>query len=215
MSSQRHSSRRNTCYRYPSDLTDQQWGIISAFLLPRAGSRRRPRHVNLRDVVNAILYLLRTGCSWRQLPVDFPAWETVYGYFRRWDEDGTMARIHNDLREAVRKKEGRNATPSAGIVDSQSLRGADTVGCATRGYDAGKKVNGRKRHIVVDTLGLLMVTVVTAANLQDRDGGKLVFRLVHRISRGETDLGGWRLRRQIGHLGPKSRSSCRGDYQKE
>lgn len=90
-----------------------------------------------------------------------------------------MARIHDDLREAVRKNEGRNATPAAGIVDSQSLRGADTVGRATRGYDAGKKVNGRKRHIVVDTLGLLMVTVVSAANLQDRDGGKLVSRLVH------------------------------------
>ena len=179
-SSTRHSSRRNTCYRYPSDLTGNQWDLIASFILGSQGSKRRgtPLRVDQREVVNAIMYLLRTGCSWRQLPTDFPAWETVYGYFRRWRDDGTIARLHDALREEVRQREGRNASPSAGIVDAQSLRGADTVGRTIRGYDAGKKVNGRKRHIVVDTIGLLMVAMVTAANVQDRDGGKQILRLV-------------------------------------
>jgi transposase len=180
-SCKRHSSRHSTCYRYPSDLTDEQWGLIVPLLSPTEGSPRggQPRRVDLREVVNAILCLLRTGCAWRHMPREFPAWQTVYGYFSRWRDDGTNARIHDALRETVRRSEGRKAAPSAGIVDSQSLRGADTVGRATRGYDAGKKVNGRKRHIVVDTIGLLLVIVVTAANVQDRDGGKQVLRLMH------------------------------------
>lgn len=180
MSRQRHSSRRRACYRYPWVLTDKQREIISAFVRPQAESRRRPRHDDLGQVVNAILYLLRTGCSWRQLPLEFPARETVYGYFRRRNEDGRMAGIHNGLREAVSKKEGRNAARSTGIVESQLLRGADTVGRATRGYDAGKEINRRRRHIVVDTIGLLMVTVVTAASMHDRDGRKLELRLVRK-----------------------------------
>src|SRR5690625_917622 len=108
------------------------------------------------------------------MPHDFPAWDTVYWYFKIWNADGTTDRIHDALREAVRDADGRDPMASAGIVDSQSVEGADTVGKDTRGYDAGKKVNGRKRHIVTDTLGLLVVVLVTSAALQDRDGGRLV-----------------------------------------
>jgi transposase len=125
-------------------------------------------------VVNAILYHVRAGGSWRMLPKDFPPWETVYGYFRDWRKDGTLDRVHDALREQVRvKQEARNPDPSAGIVDSQSVKGADTVGADTRGYDAGKKINGRKRHIVVDTIGLLLVVMVTAASVRHifADGG--------------------------------------------
>jgi transposase len=111
------------------------------------------------------------------LPKDLPPWQTVYRYFRAWGEDGTLDRLHDALRERVRAKtEGRNPEPSAGIVDSQSVKGADTVSKATRGYDAGKKINGRKRHIVVDTIGLLLVVMVSAASLQDRDGGRGILK---------------------------------------
>jgi transposase len=127
-----------------------------------------------RRIVEAILYLNRTGCSWRQSPHDFPPWDTVYWYFRRWNADGTTDRIHDALRDATRDAAGRDPLASAGIVDTQSVKGADTVGAPTRGYDAGKKINGRKRHVLVDTLGLLVVVLVTAASVQDRDGGRLV-----------------------------------------
>ena len=109
------------------------------------------------------------------LPKDYPPWETVYGYFARWQKDGTLDRLHDALRERVRAKhEKRNAEPSAGIVDSQSVKGADTVSASSRGYDAGKRINGRKRHIVTDTIGLLLVVMVTAAAVQDRDGGRSI-----------------------------------------
>jgi transposase len=114
------------------------------------------------------------------LPKDFPPWQTVYGYFRDWRKDGTLDRVHDALREQVRvKREARNPDPSAGIVDSQSVKGADTVGADTRGYDAGKKINGRKRHIVVDTIGLLLVVMVTAASVQDRDGARPTLKRLH------------------------------------
>jgi transposase len=121
--------------------------------------------------VDAILYLDRTGCSWRQLPHDFPPWDTVYFYFQRWAADGTTDRIHDALRDAVRDAAGRDPLASAGAVDSQTVPGASTVGRDSRGWDAGKKTNGRKRHLVVDTMGLLIVVLVTAASVQDRDGG--------------------------------------------
>ena len=124
--------------------------------------------------MEAILYVNRTGCSWRQLPHDFPPWDTVYWYFQTWNEDGTTDRIHDALRDAVRDADGRDPMASAGIVDSQSVKAADTVGVDSRGYDAGKKINGRKRHVVTDTIGLLVVVLVTSAALQDRDGGRLV-----------------------------------------
>lgn len=158
--------------RYPSDLTDAQWLLIAPMVPVKSGGRpaKHPR----RRIVEAILYVNRTGCAWRQLPHDFPPWDTVYWYFKQWNADGTTDRIHDALRDAVRDGDGRDPMASAGIVDSQSVKGADTVGKSTRGYDAGKKVNGRKRHVVVDTIGLLVVVVVTAASLQDRDGGRLV-----------------------------------------
>jgi transposase len=134
----------------------------------------RPATHPRRRIVEAILYLNRTGCSWRQLPHDFPHWRSVYGYFQQWAEDGTVDRIHDHLRDTVRDADERDPMASAGIVDSQSVKGADTVGKGSRGYDAGKKINGRKRHIVTDTLGLLIVVLVTSAAVQDRDGGRLV-----------------------------------------
>jgi transposase len=157
---------------YPSDLTDEQWALIEPMVPVRGGGR--PAIHPRRRIVEAILYVNRTGCAWRQLPHDFPPWDTVYWYFKRWNAEGTTDRIHDALRAAVRDEDGRDPMCSAGIVDAQSVKGADTVGSTSRGYDAGKKVNGRKRHVVVDTLGLLVVVLVTAASLQDRDGGQLV-----------------------------------------
>jgi transposase len=161
---------------YPSDLTDAQWALIAPLVPVRSTHGRgtrggRPAKYPRRRIVDAILYLDRTGCSWRQLPHDFPPWETVYFYFQRWAGDGTTDRIHDALRNAVRDADGRDPLASAGAVDSQTVPGAATVGRGTRGWDAGKKVNGRKRHLVVDTLGLLIVVLVTAASVQDRDGG--------------------------------------------
>lgn len=158
--------------RYPSDLTDDQWAWIEPMVPIKPGGR--PAIHPRRRIVEAILYLNRTGCSWRQLPHDFPPWDTVYWYFKRWNVEGTTDRIHDALRAANRDGAGRDPMASAGIVDAQSVKGADTVGAATRGFDAGKKTNGRKRHVVVDTIGLLVVVLVTAASVQDRDGGRLV-----------------------------------------
>lgn len=153
--------------RYPSDLTDAQRELVA----PHPGGR--PAIHSRRRIVNAILYVNRTGCSWRQLPHDFPPSDTVYWYLKSWNEAGVTDRIHDALRAAVRDADGRDPMASAGIVDAQSVKGADTVGNISRGYDAGKKVNGRKCHIVTDTLGLLVVVLVTAAaSVQDRDAGR-------------------------------------------
>lgn len=157
--------------RYPSDLTDAQWAIIEV-MLPLPKWIGRPELHPRRAIVDAILYVVRTGCSWRQLPVDFPPWQTVYGLFVSWEARGVTERVMEELREEVRLAHGRDAEPSAGIIDSQSVKGADTVGRDTRGYDAGKKINGRKRFIITDTLGLLIVVSVVAASVQDRDGAK-------------------------------------------
>jgi transposase len=160
---------------YPSDLTDDQWALIEP-LVPVLSTRGkgsrggRPPKYPRRRIVEAILYVDRTGCSWRQLPHDFPPWETVFYYFQRCAADGTTDRIHDVLRDAVRDAAGRDPMASAGAVDSQTVPGGSTVGRDSRGYDAGKKINGRKRHLVVDTLGLLIVVLVTAACVQDRDG---------------------------------------------
>ena len=157
--------------RYPSDLTTPQWTLIEP-LLPAVNHGGRPEKHPRRAIVDAILYVVRTGCSWRQLPADFPPWQTVYWYFTRWEDDRVTERILDALREQLRVQHGRNPQPSAGIIDSQSVKGADTVGKESRGYDAGKKINGRKRFIVTDTLGLLIVVCVMAASVQDRDGAK-------------------------------------------
>jgi transposase len=125
-----------------------------------------------RDIVDAIRYLAHNGCVWRALPADFPPWPTVYHYFRTWTRDGTLTRLHDSLREQIRVAEGRNAQPSAALIDSQSVRAAETVARPSRGYDAGKKINGRKRHIATDTTGLLLAVLVTAAGVQDRDAAR-------------------------------------------
>jgi len=158
---------------YPSDLTDEQWALVDPLLsASKPGGRHasRPR----RGIVDAIMYLLRTGCSWRQLPKDFAPWPTVYFYFKRWRDDGSLDSLHDALRDQVRRAEGRDEQPTAAIIDAQSVKGAATVGASSRGYDAGKKINGRKRHLVVDTVGLLLLVIVTTASVQDRDGARPV-----------------------------------------
>jgi transposase len=164
--------------RYPSDLTDAQWAVIEP-LLPQVKAGGRPEKHSRRDIVDAILYVVRAGCSWRQLPFDFPPWQTVYWYFVRWEEAKVTEQIMVALRRRVRTAHGRAQEPSAGVIDSQSVKGADTVPRQTRGYDANKKINGRKRFIVTDTLGLLLVVCVMAASVQDRDGAKTTLLSVY------------------------------------
>jgi transposase len=156
---------------YPSDLTDAQWALIEP-LLPEPNTDGRPEKHPRREVVNAILYMVRSGCPWRYLPADLPPWQTVYWYFTRWEDAGVTEKLLATLRIKARVQAGRAPEPSAGIIDSQSVKGADTVGRDSRGYDAGKKVNGRKRFIVTDTCGLLVTVAVLAASWQDRDGAK-------------------------------------------
>lgn len=169
---------------YPSDLTDAQWQVIAVHLPAEVPGRRgRPRVWPLRRIVEAILYLDRAGCAWRYLPCDFPPWRTVYGYFAAWRDDGTLARLHDGLRAQVRAAAGRDAEPTAAIIDSQSVRAADTVPRSSRGWDAAKKVNGRKRHIAVDTAGLLLAVVITAASVQDRDAARPLLWNLRRTSR--------------------------------
>ena len=158
--------------QYPSDLTDGQWQVLQA-LLPKQSKRGR-RPICRRWILNAILYVNRTGCQWRALPHDFPKWKTVYTIFWRWRRDGLWQRINEALCRQVRKHGGKKPPPSVAIVDSQSIRTAE--GGEGRGYDAGKKITGRKRHLAVDTLGLVWAVVVHGAYWQDHDGACFVLQ---------------------------------------
>ncbi|MDQ4031096.1 MAG: IS5 family transposase [Actinomycetota bacterium] len=161
--------------RYPSDLTDEEWAIIAP-LVPPAKRGGNKRTIDERAVVDGVMYILSTGCQWAALPKDLPPRSTVDDYLRRWDADRTLDRIHHVLYVPCREQAGRETGPTAAIIDSQSVKGAEKGGrrIDRSGYDAGKKVKGKKRHVLVDTQGLLMQAIIHAAGIQDRDGGVLL-----------------------------------------
>jgi putative transposase len=158
---------------YPTDLTDSQWDHIKDLIPPEKPGGRH-RNQDMRQIINAILYVTITGCQWRAVPHDLPNWSTTYGYFRLWRNDGTWQRLHDTLHARLRQHLGRHKQPTAGCLDSQSVKTTQVPG--ERGYDGGKQVNGRKRHILVDTLGLLLIVVVTAASLPDCHGARYLFK---------------------------------------
>lgn len=155
--------------RYTTDLSAAEWQFIH-YCFPKPSQTGRPREHSYRELLNAMFYLTRTGCQWRNLPTDFAPWRTVYHYFRQWKRSGLWERLHTHLREHLRQFAGRKRHATAAIIDSQSVKSTE---CSdTRGYDAGKKVNGRKRHLLVDTLGLILRVLVLPANIQDRDAAR-------------------------------------------
>ena len=160
---------------YPTDLSDEQWTVLQLLLPPRAAPKRRGRPpADLRRICNALLYFVRAGCAWRLLPRDFGPWKTVYHYFWLWSRQGYWQLIHDALRGEVRVQAGKRREPTAAILDSQTVRSADQAG--ERGYDAAKKTKGIKRHLLVDTLGLLLAVCVTRADVPERAGAR---RLLH------------------------------------
>jgi transposase len=189
---------------YASDVTEAEWALIGPHL-PKPARIGRPRKTCLRAVVNAILYMASTGCQWRALPKGFPPRSTVQGYFYRWSLEGVFARINHALVMAGREKAGREASPSAGVIDSQSVKTTESGG--PRGFDAGKKIKGRKRHIVTDTQGHLVGLVVHPANIQDRDGACFVLASIRylypwlRHVFADAGYAGKKLRRALAKMG--------------
>jgi transposase len=171
---------------YPSDTTDGEWALIAPLLpVPACQTRAggRPEEHSRRVVVDAIRYVIHNGCVWRALPADFPPWRTVYGLFQRWHARGVTIALHDALRAAARQAAGRAVEPTAAVIDSQSVRAAATVPKASRGWDNAKKVNGRKRHLAVDTRGLLLEVLATPASVQDRDAAAPLLFNLHRARR--------------------------------
>src|ERR687891_491111 len=167
---------------YSTDLTDAEWECLELYV-PPPNKRGRPKTYSSREILNAIFYVLKSSCAWRLLPRDFPSWETVYWWFRRWCIDGTFERLNAALRERLRVQLRRNPQPSAGVVDSQSAK-TTGVGGEARGYDGGKKIRGRKRHLLVDTEGLVLKAKVHSAKVPDQDGiGLLLERARDRFPR--------------------------------
>ena len=168
----REQHSRRTC-RYQSDLTDKEWAVIEPHL-PVVKGRGRPRAWPMREIVNGIFYVMRAGCPWRLLPSDLPPWQTIYRWFAAWRDEGRFEAINHALVMADRERAGRGASPTGAIIDSQSVKTTEAGG--PRGYDAGKRINGRKRHALVDTDGRALVIEPHPASIQDRDGGGPLLR---------------------------------------